>query len=88
MQIDCYGFSATSEFFKRKSLDVHLLKKGDDGECYMCFGDEPNRPVHRLDRTADGAWRIMWAFGKWDEAPRLAYVPINETLEVEDELWR
>ena len=25
MQIDCYGFEATSQFFKRKELDAHLM---------------------------------------------------------------
>ena len=27
MQIDCYGFEATSQFFRRKELDAHLMKR-------------------------------------------------------------
>ena len=37
MQIDCYGFEATSQFFKRKELDAHLMKR-IDGMLYVCFG--------------------------------------------------
>ena len=29
MQIDCYGFEATSQWFKRRSLKPHLIKDGD-----------------------------------------------------------
>ena len=82
MQIDCYGFEATSEFFKRKELDAHLLKR-IDGVLYVCFGDEELRPIHRLDRDADGNVRLTWAYGKWDEAETLDYIPINKTKEIQ-----
>ena len=49
MQIDCYGFEATSQFFKRKELDAHLMKR-IDGVLYVCFGGEAERPIHRLDK--------------------------------------
>lgn len=82
MQIDCYGFEATSQFFKRKKLEAHLVKRVE-GILYMCFGDEARRPVHRLDRDEHGSARLMWAYGSWDEAESLRYVPINETIEVD-----
>jgi len=83
VQIDCYGFPATSEFFKIKELEAHLLKKGPDDELYVCFGEQPRRPIHRIELDSSGGVRIMWAYGRWEDAISLAYVPINETLEVE-----
>ena len=81
MQIDCYGFEATSQFFKRKELDAHLMKR-IDGILYVCFGDEEMRPIHRLDKDEHGSVRLMWAYGRWDDAENLSYVPINQTLEI------
>ena len=26
----------------------------------------------------------MWAYGKWDEAESLRYIPINDTMEIKD----
>ena len=83
MQIDCYGFEATSEFFRRKKLEVFMLKKMDDGTVFMCFEDEPKKPIHRLDVAPDGSSRVMWAYGKWSEAENLVYRPINDTMEIE-----
>ena len=80
-QIDCYGFETTSEYFKLKKLDAHLVKI-KDGVMYMCFGDEPLRPIHRIDKDGDGSLRVMWSYGAWAEADRLAYVPINETMNL------
>ena len=82
MQIDCYGFGATSEFFKRKELDAHLMKRVD-GILYVCFGDGENRPIHRLDKDEHGSVRLMWAYGRWEDAETLHYIPINETMEIE-----
>lgn len=83
MQIDCYGFPATSEFFRRRRLDTYLFKNAG-GTLYECFGRGAKRPIHRIDRTAEGELRVMWAWGEWAKADRLAYVPLSETLEVED----
>ena len=83
MQIDCYGFGATSEFFKRKELDAHLMKRVD-GILYVCFGDGANRPIHRLDKDEHGSVRLMWAYGKWEDAEALHYIPINQTMEIEN----
>ena len=82
MQIDCYGFEATSQFFKRKELDAHLMKR-IDGVLYVCFGNGAERPIHRLGVGADGIVRREWAWGGWDEAEVLDYVPATETMEVE-----
>lgn len=84
MQIDCYGFEATSQFFKRKTLDSYLMKR-IDGVLYVCFGDGVERPIHRLDRDEHGSVRLMWAYGKWDDAETLRYIPINETMEITEQ---
>ena len=76
-----YGFEATSQFFKRKELDAHLMKR-IDGILYVCFGGEEMRPIHRLDKDADGSVRLMWAYGRWEDAESLHYIPINETMEI------
>ncbi len=81
MQIDCYGFEATSQFFKRKELDAHLMKR-IDGILYVCFGGERERPIHRLDKDEHGSVRLMWAYGKWEDAESLRYIPINDTMEI------
>ena len=49
MQIDCYGFEATSQWFKRRTLDPYLIKRSE-GITYLCFGNQLNRPIHRIDR--------------------------------------
>ena len=83
MQIDYYGFEATSEFFKRKELDAHRMKRVD-GILYVCFGNDENRPIHRLDKDEHGSVRLMWAYGKWEDAETLHYIPINQTMEIEN----
>ena len=44
MQIDCYGFEASSQWFKRRTLDPYLIKRSE-GITYLCFGNQLNRPV-------------------------------------------
>lgn len=80
MQIDCYGFDAVSGDFKRKALEVHLLKTIGNAT-YLCFSDEPVRCIHRILTEADGV-SLSWARGAWDAAETLNYIPINETREV------
>ena len=82
-QIDCYGFEAASEYFGIKKLKEYLIRKAADGAVYMCFHDTEERPIHRVDIASDGSTRVMWAYGRWDDAEDLEYVPINDTLEVE-----
>ena len=47
MQIDCYGFEATSQWFKRRTLDPYLIKRSE-GITYLCFGNQLNRPSRPL----------------------------------------
>ncbi len=84
IQIDAYGFEASSEFFLRRKLETYLAKE-IDGVVYECFGTGEKRPIHRIDRDPDGCVRVMWAWGRWSEKEDLRYVPINETLTVERE---
>ena len=44
MQIDCYGCEATSQWFKRRTLDPYLIKRSE-GITYLCFGNQRNRPI-------------------------------------------
>ena len=52
MQIDCYGFEASSQWFRRKELEVYRMKEVE-GILYLCYGNQPMRPIHRIDH--DGA---------------------------------
>ena len=36
MQIDCYGFEAASQWFRRKKLEVYLMKVVE-GILYLCY---------------------------------------------------
>ena len=81
MECDCFGCVATSEFFKRRKLEAHLVKRVD-GVLYVCYGNDAERPIHRLDKDEHGSVRLMWAYGKWEDAETLRYIPINETMEV------
>ena len=84
IQNDCYGFEATSEHFQKRKLATFLVKT-DGGIVYECFGTGEMRPIHRIDKGPDGCVRVMWAYGKWEEAEDLAYVPINETIMIDRE---
>lgn len=84
VQIDCYGFEAGSEGFQRRRLEAYLIKT-DGGVVYACFGKGDSRPIHRIDKDPDGCVRVMWAYGKWNEAESLSYIPINETMNIEKE---
>ena len=84
IQIDCYGFEATSEYFQKRKLATFLVKN-DGGIVYECFGTGETRAIHRIDKDPDGCVRVMWAYGRWEEAEDLSYVPINETIEIERE---
>lgn len=39
MQIDCYGFEASSQWFRRKELEVYLMKVVE-GILYTCHGNK------------------------------------------------
>lgn len=82
MQIDQYGFEAVSAFFKSRQLQTHRVKT-IAGATYVCFGDEPVRPIHRIARNPEnGETVVEWAYGAWEDAENLEYIPINQTREV------
>lgn len=82
MQIDQYGFVATSQWFCRRELEPYRIKRlGED--TYVCFHAEDPRPIHKIHKDeATGEITVTWAYGAWAEADQLAYLPINQTREV------
>lgn len=80
MQIDQYGFEATSMYFQRRKLLPHRIAEVN-GITYMCFDDRALRPIHRITKTTSDTI-IEWAYGDWADRANLNYVPINQTLEV------
>ena len=83
MRINCYG-EETEDLTYDKNLPRRPLETKDSGGAtYMRFGEGEKVPIHRLSVGADGIVRREWAFGKWDEAENLAYVPATETMEVD-----
>ena len=86
MQIDCYGFEASSQWFRRKELEVYLMKEVE-GILYLCYGNQPMRPIHRIDRDEHGCTRESWAFGRWADVESLRYIPVNQTMEIDTKDW-
>ena len=80
MQIDQYGFEATSIHFHRRKLQPYRVAEAGS-VTYLCFDDGEKRPVHRITKT-DVETVIEWAYGIWANRETLAYVPINDTWEV------
>ncbi len=80
MQIDQYGFEATSEYFHRRMLQPYRVAE-TEGVTYICFDAAPRRPIHRVTKTA-AETVVEWAYGAWADRETLVYVPINRTLEV------
>lgn len=84
MQIDCYGFDATSIHFQHRKLHPYIIKQVDN-IYYICFSDAEIRPIHRISQIPEsGETMIEWAYGAWDDAENLTYQPINKTLEVQN----
>lgn len=91
MLIDCYGFESTSEFYLKRRMPDHLIRRVD-GALYVkiacggsiaaldCHGDLA--PIHRIDRDPDGNLRVTWALGSLAAAETLAYVPLSQPLEI------
>ena len=83
MRINCYG-EETEDLAYDKNLPRQPLEtKESGGSTYLRFGEGERVLIHRLAVGADGIVRREWAFGKWDEAENLAYVPATETMEVD-----
>ena len=81
MQTDCYGFPATSEFYQKRALEPFRVKT-DGVFVYACFRDESPTAIHRLENKGDGEWEQTWAWGDWNDAASLDYIPINETRDI------
>ena len=86
MQIDCYGFEASSQWFRRKELEVYLMKEVE-GILYLCYGNQPMRPIHRIDLDENGCTRESWAFGRWADVKSLRNIPVNQTMEIDAKDW-
>ena len=80
MQIDQYGFEATSEYFHRRKLQPYRIAESGTAT-YLCFDDGDKRPIHRITKT-DAETVVEWAYGAWTDRETLNYVPINQTLEI------
>lgn len=83
MQIDHYGFEATSQYFHRRELEPYLIKRADETTTFVCFHDADPRPIHKIvSDAATGDIAVTWAYGNWADAAALHYQPVNTTKEV------
>ena len=81
MQIDQYGFEATSVHFRNTRLQPYKVDDAGNGATYLCFENAAEVPIHRI--TVSGTvTTIEWALGAWDDRAALAYIPINQTRNV------
>lgn len=80
MQIDCYGFEATSEHFQKRKLQPYRIIK-DGNVTYICYENLTRRPIHRITKT-DTETVFEWSYGYWNKRAELNYIPINETKEI------
>ena len=83
MRINCYGEETEGLTYDKNLPRQPLETKDSGGATYLRFGEGEMVPIHRLTVGADGIVRREWAYGKWDEAENLAYVPATETMEVD-----
>lgn len=83
MRINCYGERTESATYDKNPSIEPLETKESAGSTYLCFGEGERVPIHRLTVGTDGIVRREWAWGKWEEAENLAYVPATQTMEVD-----
>ena len=83
MRINCYGEETEGLTYDKNLPRQPLETKDSGGATYLRFGEGERVPIHRLTVGADGIVRREWAYGKWDEAENLAYVPATQTMEVD-----
>lgn len=81
MQIDHYGFEAQSQWFCRRELEPYRIKTNGD-DTYVSFHANDPRPIHRIRKESTGEIEVTWAYGSWENATNLEYIPINLTREV------
>lgn len=80
MQIDCHGYKVTDRgymYWRPRPYKIKVV----DNVTYVCFTNASLRCIHRIS-TVDGETTVDWAFGDWDHASELAYIPINQPREV------
>ena len=83
MRINCFG-EETKDLAYDKNPPVEPLEtKVSGGSTYLRFGEGGRVPIHRLTIGADGLVQRRWAFGKWEDAESLDYIPATETMEVD-----
>ena len=83
MRIDCYGEQTEKATFEKKALRRPLETKFSGKLTYMRFGEGDLVAIHRLAVGEDGMVRETWAYGRWEDAETLDYIPITETMEVD-----
>lgn len=84
MKIDCYGDCTDgAERMTGIAREPNGTKR-IGGAIYLRFAARSPAPIHRLLVDADGIVRREWAWGMWADAKSLAYVPLDETLEVQE----
>ena len=84
MKIDCYGDCADgAERMTGIAREPNGTKR-IGGATYLRFAARSPAPIHRLLVDADGIVRREWAWGMWADDKSLAYVPLDETLEVQE----
>lgn len=84
MRINCYGERTEDATCEKKRMRMPLEEKFSDGWTYQRFGNGESVPIHRLGVCDDGIVRETWAYGRWENAEALDYIPITETREVSE----
>ena len=84
MRIDCYGDRADGAARMAGVAREPNGTKKAGGATYLRFAARSPAPIHRLTVDADGIVRREWAWGMWADAKSLDYVPLDETLEVQE----
>ena len=84
MRINCYGERTESATYDKNPPRQPLETKDSGGATYLRFGEGERVPIHRLTVGANGIVRREWAYGKWEDAETLSYVPATETMEVDE----
>ena len=84
MRINCYGDRADGSAVERGLAREPSGSKRVGGATYLRFAPRSPAPIHRLSLGADGIVRHEWAYGMWADAKSLDYVPLDETLEVQE----
>lgn len=83
MKINCYGEPSddASLAFRMAHRPLEIKRLGE--WTFARYTDGESSVIHRLKVGQDGAVEEMWSFGKWVDAEKLVYLPLNQTLEVE-----